>query len=152
MSTDIHPPTAARDYWARYHVDQALKKTYNKLAPQLGSGPGGVPPLGDTDKLPSPPPLHLPPHHPKAPLKVCIIGAGAAGLFTALLIDHLNATVPTFNVQYDIFESQAAVGGRLYTYNFSSTPHDYYDVGAMRFPENDIMRRYVRARSSVVGG
>jgi len=77
---------------------------------------------------------------------VCIIGAGSAGLFTALLLDYLNQNVPDFNVQYDIFESGDAsrVGGRLYTYNFTSIPHDYYDVGAMRFPDNPIMQRYVQ--------
>ena len=147
MNLDVHSPSAARNYWARYHLDQALKKTRNKFSHHPGRGPGGFPLLGDSDELPPPPPRSLPPPppHTDASPRVCIIGAGAAGLFTALLIDHLNATVPTFNVQYDIFESQAAVGGRLYTYNFSSTPHDYYDVGAMRFPENDIMKRYFQA-------
>lgn len=125
MSLDIHSPGAARNYWAQHLVDQALKKTYKKFTPRLGQDPWALPPLGENDELPRRlPPLHLPPHDTKEPPRVCIIGAGAAGLFTALLIDYLNENVPTFKVQYDIFESQAEVGGRLYTYNFSSTSHD----------------------------
>jgi hypothetical protein len=87
--------------------------------------------------------------------KVAIIGAGAAGLFTAMILDHLNNNEQLkekgFNVSYEIFESAGKnrLGGRLYTYNFESDgsanpagPHDYYDVGAMRFPENQVMKRY----------
>jgi hypothetical protein len=36
------------------------------------------------------------------------------------------------------------VGGRLFTYNFPNTtgaPYNYYDVGAMRFPQTDAMNR-----------
>ncbi|KID72227.1 uncharacterized protein G6M90_00g104370 [Metarhizium brunneum] len=35
------------------------------------------------------------------------------------------------------------VGGRLYTHNFGGPrkAHDYYDVGAMRFPDNPVMAR-----------
>jgi monoamine oxidase len=57
--------------------------------------------------------------------------------------------IPELNISYDIFEasSKERLGGRLYTYKFPSTPdyvsgdHDYYDVGAMRFPENPVMKR-----------
>ena len=112
--------------------------------------------IGDDEDLPKP--LDIKP--PGAPLtttpKVCIIGAGAAGLFTALLIDYLNNYLQNVTkvegfvpIQYDIFESEdktRGVGGRLYTYKFSDAPHDYYDVGAMRFPENPIMARYVEER------
>ena len=75
--------------------------------------------------------------YPKAPttptsrdvaLKIGIIGAGAAGLYAALLLD-------TLGIDYDIFESSGRVGGRIFTYRFNetawanSTPSDpeYYD-------------------------
>lgn len=37
---------------------------------------------------------------------------------------------------YDILEAAGdeRLGGRLYTHEFSETPHGYYDVGAMRCP------------------
>jgi hypothetical protein len=142
MSLDINSSLSIRDQWTQYHVEQALKKTYNKFAPR--DGRLGLP-LGEHESLPTPLKLQVPPSAATSP-RVCIIGAGAAGLFTALLFDYLNQNVPGFNVQYDIFEAgnSSRVGGRLYTYNFSDTPHDYYDVGAMRFPDNPVMARYVQ--------
>lgn len=74
------------------------------------------------------------PHSPSTPtaegipLKVGIIGAGAAGLYAALLLD-------TLGIEYDILEASDRVGGRIYTHRFNetewsnSTPNDpeYYD-------------------------
>ncbi|KAK1146648.1 hypothetical protein N8T08_002721 [Aspergillus melleus] len=76
-------------------------------------------------------------------IKVAIVGAGAAGLFTGMIFDHLNATVPNFKVEYDILEAapKERAGGRLFTHLFSEEPHDYFDVGAMGFPENPVMDR-----------
>lgn len=62
------------------------------------------------------------------PLKVGIIGAGAGGLYTALLLDSLG-------IDYDLLEASNRVGGRIYTHRFNqtawlqSTPSnpDYYD-------------------------
>lgn len=62
------------------------------------------------------------------PLKVGIIGAGAAGLYAAILLDSLG-------IDYDIHEGSGRIGGRIYTYRFNqtawdkSTPDqpDYYD-------------------------
>ena len=77
--------------------------------------------------------------------KVCIIGAGVAGLFTAMTIDYLNEMVPDLNFSYEILEAadESRFGGRLYTHKFSEALHDYYDVGAMRFPEIPIVERYI---------
>jgi hypothetical protein len=68
--------------------------------------------------------------------RVAIIGAGVAGLRTAMLLERLN-------VPYKIFEANDGPGGRLFTYRFPSSPvtsppgkHDYYEVGGMRFPDN----------------
>lgn len=83
--------------------------------------------------------------------KVGIIGAGAAGLFTALALDWINDTIESYEhgkgklkVEYEILEagSKERSGGRLYTHRFSGDGlHDYYDVGAMRFPDNSVMQR-----------
>lgn len=58
------------------------------------------------------------------PLKVGIVGAGAAGLYAAILLDSLG-------IDYDIYEASDRIGGRIYTYRFSESedPKDpaYYD-------------------------
>lgn len=74
------------------------------------------------------------------PRKVCIIGAGMAGLYIAMILDDLK--IP--NVTYDILESSSRIGGRVYTHRFSQEPNDYYDVGAMRYPKIPIMSRAFR--------
>ncbi|KAL2669809.1 hypothetical protein Neosp_015254 [[Neocosmospora] mangrovei] len=71
------------------------------------------------------------------PRKVCIIGAGVAGLYIAMILDDLK--IP--NLKYEILEANERVGGRIYTHHFSNKIHDYYDVGAMRFPKIPIMDR-----------
>ena len=70
--------------------------------------------------------------------KVAIIGAGVAGLRTAMLLQKQG-------IPYEIFEASDRVGGRIFTYQFAPSPgydkpgenHNYYDVGAMRYPDND---------------
>ncbi|KAF7545287.1 hypothetical protein G7Z17_g9284 [Cylindrodendrum hubeiense] len=86
----------------------------------------------------------VPPEQGK--FKVGIVGAGVAGLFTAMVFDWLNEKVEGLNVDYDIIEAagEKRLGGRLYTHEFSEKEHDYYDVGAMRFPNNHIMKRTFR--------
>ncbi|CAH0024589.1 unnamed protein product [Clonostachys rhizophaga] len=80
-------------------------------------------------------------------IDVGIVGAGVAGLFAALLFDwlndHLDLKDKKLKINYDILEGAGAerLGGRLYTHHFSDEEHDYYDVGAMRFPNNSIMKR-----------
>ncbi|CAM1507592.1 Fc.00g072330.m01.CDS01 [Cosmosporella sp. VM-42] len=79
--------------------------------------------------------------------KVGIVGAGVAGLFTALVFDWLNERPELqkeqLKIDYDIIEAagEERLGGRLYTHQFSAKEHDYYDVGAMRFPNNAVMKR-----------
>ncbi|OQE37336.1 hypothetical protein PENCOP_c010G05201 [Penicillium coprophilum] len=79
---------------------------------------------------------------PDSPLdkntKVCIIGAGIAGLYLALILQDLE--IP--NLSWDILEANRdRIGGRIYTHRFSEAHDDYYDVGAMRFPQIPIMSR-----------
>ena len=78
--------------------------------------------------------------------KVGIIGAGAAGLFTGMLFDHLKKEYG-LDVEYEILEAngETRVGGRLYSHYFvKPSPgegnHEYYDVGAMRYPDSKVMR------------
>ncbi|KAK1975121.1 hypothetical protein LZ30DRAFT_693839 [Colletotrichum cereale] len=50
-------------------------------------------------------------------------------------------------VDYEILEDacESPFGGRLYTHRFSKDgTHDYYDVVAMCFPDNDVMNRTFR--------
>ena len=63
-----------------------------------------------------------------------IVGAGAAGLYAALILESLG-------IKYEILEGSNRVGGRIYTHHFSDTKYDYFDVGAMRFPRLWFMRR-----------
>jgi hypothetical protein len=76
-----------------------------------------------------------------------IVGAGAAGLFTAMILKWLKAHAvdadsKPFNYTCDIVEASSVAGGRLNTHSFSGTQQDlYFDVGAMRYPQNDVMTR-----------
>lgn len=69
---------------------------------------------------------------------VAIIGAGVAGLRTAKLLQDMG-------IPYKIFEASDRPGGRVYTYEFANSQspgkHDYYDVGAMRFPNNEANKK-----------
>ncbi|KAI0697874.1 hypothetical protein BC835DRAFT_1305033 [Cytidiella melzeri] len=76
---------------------------------------------------------------------VCIIGAGTAGLYTAMILESLD-------IPCEIMEASDRVGGRVFTYHFgapkrSDVPenydntYDYFDVGAMRFPDSPFMKR-----------
>ncbi|KJZ74021.1 hypothetical protein HIM_06689 [Hirsutella minnesotensis 3608] len=88
-------------------------------------------------------------------LKVGIIGAGAAGLYAAVLLD-------TLDIDYEILESSERIGGRIFTHRFdqkawdASRPgqpdyYDYYDVGAMRIPGVPYMDRLIgKANNSLV--
>ena len=53
-----------------------------------------------------------------------ILGAGVAGLYTALMIDSLG---PDSGITYQILEANERIGGRLFTHIFDGhTPNDYY--------------------------
>ena len=86
-------------------------------------------------------------------LPVCIIGAGAAGLYTAMIFESLG-------IKYQIVEANTKerIGGRLFTYHFpGGGPYDYFvrevyshqrraltpvqDLGAMRFRDTPFMKR-----------
>ncbi|KAL6703450.1 hypothetical protein ACN47E_009624 [Coniothyrium glycines] len=64
--------------------------------------------------------------------KVCIVGAGAAGIYLAWMLSYLG-------IDYDLLEASDRIGGRVYTYDgfkdAGDCAHNYYDVGAMRIPD-----------------
>ena len=63
------------------------------------------------------------------PSTVGIVGAGAAGLYSALLLKRYR---PDISVK--ILEASDRVGGCIYTYRFENKPHQYFEAGAMRLP------------------
>lgn len=76
---------------------------------------------------------------------ICIIGAGAAGLYAAMILEDLG-------LKYEILEASDRIGGRVLTHRFNGetgyraprdTPerYDYFDVGAMRFPNIPFQKR-----------
>ena len=151
---------SVRNTWASHLATQAIRNRINKEQYHSSFGPD-VWPAPVSDDQPLPPLPELPsgsftetPKRQSVP-KVAIVGAGAAGLFTAMILDYLNSQPDLgFHVDYDILEAAdpTRVGGRLFSYHFPSdktssdpTPVDvrFYDVGAMRFPESPIMQRQV---------
>ncbi|KAG8950361.1 hypothetical protein FRC04_007803 [Tulasnella sp. 424] len=65
---------------------------------------------------------------------VGIIGAGVGGLYAALILQSLG-------IPCEILEASERVGGRVFTHRFSTQKYDYFDVGAMRFPDEPTMNR-----------
>jgi NADPH-dependent 2,4-dienoyl-CoA reductase/sulfur reductase-like enzyme len=70
--------------------------------------------------IPIPP--TLPPRYPAPPqtstLPVCILGAGAAGLYIAMMLDSLG-------INYDLMEGSGRTGGRIFTYHFPKNPDKF---------------------------
>jgi hypothetical protein len=77
-------------------------------------------------------------------LPVAIIGGGVAGLRVAMMLEKLD-------IPYKLFEASDRYGGRAFTYHFMEeekdgekkkddkvSKHNYFDVGAMRFPKNAV--------------
>ncbi|KAB8253768.1 hypothetical protein BDV32DRAFT_143456 [Aspergillus pseudonomiae] len=138
--------TDYRSLWAKRVVRQNLFEELTQLSLRTPTGGrhqipivGSIPPPRSPHDLPLVESFHKGMTTPQLPedFKVCIIGAGIAGLYIALILDILE--VP--NLSYEILEASDRVGGRVYTHNFSSASHDYYDIGAMRYPDIPIMRR-----------
>jgi NADPH-dependent 2,4-dienoyl-CoA reductase/sulfur reductase-like enzyme len=152
-STDAGNALTFRAQWARLLVREQLAREVNILQSSQSDGGGfkGPPdglhqlPLpGQTpwtpDKLPKRSEVlrdHEPPQGEPKKYKLCIVGAGMAGLYIALILDTLKID----HVSFDFFEASDRIGGRCFTYEFSNIPHDYYDVWAMRFPEINVMKR-----------
>ncbi|OAL30364.1 hypothetical protein AYO22_01562 [Fonsecaea multimorphosa] len=138
----------ARTQWAAFAIREQLA-TIQKQIPEnvLPTKAGGIDagvdflyPTKETEFVTSAPNIDK--------FKVAIIGAGAAGLFTAMIFDYLKEQFD-LDVDYEIIESRDRIGGRLFTHTFEdiNKPNParpstlYYDVGAMRFPDIAIMKR-----------
>ncbi len=74
--------------------------------------------ISDNELVPGSPYTPPPPY---ASLPVCIIGAGAAGLYAAIILDYLG-------IKYEILEASGRHGGRLYTHQFNKLdgPYQYF--------------------------
>lgn len=214
---DATSPVSIRDQWARQQAIRGVQERWNHLVRENIPGLVGDPLLLDGDALPPapiPPPITKTPFfEPEKVINIGIVGAGAGGLFTALVLDYLNKELakrsvihgppgtvikpcdeschkpchkPGHNLgsgseensdegqrydydpgqgedhqssvyvprrrkpckltfKYHILEAgkPERLGGRLYTHDFGGPrdTHDYYDVGAMRFPDNPVMER-----------
>ncbi|GKT48204.1 putative bifunctional amine oxidase [Colletotrichum spaethianum] len=150
------PVDSYKSQWARYVSRAYFEKDVNLVTARLGdmdlgeeynglinNGVAGLAKV--TEKLTT---GGLTPDN-AGEFKVGIVGAGVAGLFTALLLDWVCEKVEGLKIEYDILEAADSkrFGGRLFTHYFDDPPqrvHDYYDVGAMRFPDNDVMDRTFR--------
>ncbi|KAF8888784.1 hypothetical protein BD779DRAFT_1672118 [Infundibulicybe gibba] len=70
-----------------------------------------------------------------ATAEVGILGAGIGGLYAALMLQSVG-------ISYKIIEESDRTGGRLFTHKFKDGGEfDYFDVGAMRFPDIPAMAR-----------
>jgi monoamine oxidase len=67
-------------------------------------------------------------------VKVGIVGGGMAGLYAGLLLKELG-------IPFEIFEASATPGGRVRTHYFNDRPHQYAEMGAMRFPKSSMQSR-----------
>lgn len=75
--------------------------------------------------------------HPRIKWKVGVIGGGIGGLYASLILEDLGIT-------NEVSEATGRTGGRMWSHRFSSKPGDYYEVGAMLFPDIPIMTRTFR--------
>lgn len=129
--SDTTDPSTVYAKVAQYYVRQKLDEVKNRKKMHYKSQHAGAKPESYSWD-------HLSAHKPQQgqPARVAIIGAGVAGLRTAMLLQHCG-------IPYKIFEANDGPGGRLFTYHFPSDPktspagkHDYFEVGGMRFPNN----------------
>ena len=140
-----HAKLGPRASFVRHMIRENISKVLNRFREQ--GTLGDIPLLRDLFRhhsgfsaFPVVEPAELPPRHRESSiysheeLKVCIIGAGMAGLYSALILDHLG-------IKYDLLEANDRPGGRVLTHYFSTRKHDYYDIGAMRFPNVPPMER-----------
>ncbi|KAL7758551.1 hypothetical protein ACKLNR_010978 [Fusarium oxysporum f. sp. zingiberi] len=129
----LQVPSGLRVAYAKHLLDKHLRSLRYELNDDVSRNEP-LPAIG-----------HAPSHGHEDPLehlseykgRVAIVGAGATGLYLAMMLKYLKIS----NV--DIYEASDRIGGRVYTYEFDkdkASPHNYYDIGAMRIPEIDAMQ------------
>ncbi|KAF5550722.1 amino acid oxidase [Fusarium mexicanum] len=140
----IQVPTGLRVAYAKHVLYNHLNS--RRIDMQYGhhldaNAPERDEPLPRLDPIPSEGPDSPPSELPEFKPRVAIVGAGATGLYLAMMLKYLE--IP--NV--DIYEASDRIGGRCYTYKFpedKDCPHNYYDVGAMRIPDIPAMNSTLR--------
>lgn len=121
------------------YAQHLLNKHLRKLRSRLNEDVSYSEPLPQ-ERLSHSAPSHGSDEVPEYKGRVAIVGAGATGLYLAMMLKHLKIN----NV--DIYEASDRIGGRCFTYSFpddKDCPHNYYDIGAMRIPEIPAMQSYV---------
>lgn len=92
MSLDLNADISIRDQWARQHAIRGVQAEWNRLVHRHLPAKDQAPLLlhGDTlPPAPSPPITKDPRDWPKI-VRLGVAGAGAAGLFAAVVLDYLN--------------------------------------------------------------
>jgi len=122
------PKTSFRGAYAKSILGKHLLHKYNQRRNQKDDEHAGLP------KAPPFPPGFAQ-QEPYAG-RICIVGAGACGLYLAMMLRFLGFE------HVDILEATDRVGGRCYTQQLPgekpedvNANHNYYDVGAMRIPD-----------------
>ncbi|TFK66663.1 FAD/NAD(P)-binding domain-containing protein [Pluteus cervinus] len=127
-SSDLRPDIFS------YYARNLIKDFQNQFALPVAETPGpAIPNLPPGQGVPD-----VPFPTPDLSLGVGIIGGGVGGLYAAMILQSMK-------IKYEILEATDDIGGRLYTYHFDKSKppggHEYFDVGAMRFPDTPMMRR-----------
>lgn len=81
-------------------------------------------------------PLSYKDHH-DVHFNVGVVGGGMSGLYASLILQDLG-------LGHEVIEASQRVGGRVWSHHFSEKDGDYYEVGAMLFPDIPIMARTAR--------
>jgi len=154
MST---PTSPTNNFWRAKYARECIKKFQaDQLSPYVISGPQGIEVTitpGDRPEDRELAPSDRPPLQPiYSPIPILgsgtiiggptedilvgIVGAGATGLYTAMILDDLG-------IKYEILEGSNRSGGRILTHHFDegTSEWNYFDIGAMRYPEIPIMWR-----------
>ncbi|KAK2484348.1 hypothetical protein H9L39_02328 [Fusarium oxysporum f. sp. albedinis] len=79
----------------------------------------------------------------KVPKTVCPHATGLLRLAPSSS-PYISASLEIPELTYEILEASDRTGGRVKTHYFSDKADDYFDVGAMRFPEATHMQRFVQ--------
>ncbi|KAG9122927.1 hypothetical protein FRC07_000492 [Ceratobasidium sp. 392] len=140
MATNLGPPdSAVTGIFQSYARRGVAMRRADAGVDVPDTGPVLPPPAGASGRsiaVEEPTPSDSESQMDLAPINhVGIIGAGVAGLSAAMKLQSLGYEV-------DVLEANKRTGGRLYTHKFENGGEwDYFDVGAMRFPDTDLMKK-----------
>jgi hypothetical protein len=121
---EAQPPKSYRTLIANKAVNDAFPSPFT--SPQIPTDPDDLKKHIEQSEIKS---------NPK--LKIGILGAGAAGLCTAMILKKLGREFEILEARPHLHGEDSPVGGRMFTYYFDKPKkqqYDYFDVGAMRFP------------------